>query len=355
MKRQTAVSIQGDMFIINGEPTYKGRTWNGHKVEGLLMNSRMVQGIFDDLNPATRQRWVYPDTGVWDPERNTDEFITAMPIWREHGLLASTINLQGGSPYGYTAIEQQVWLNSAITPQGDLLPAYLRRLARIIDQADALGMLVILGIFYFGQEKVLQDENAIQRAVDHTIEWVLDQGCTNVVIEINNESNVIYKQPILQPERVHELIEQAKSHTRGGRRLLVSTSFGGNFIPTPNVAAAADFILIHGNGVEDPHRIVEMVGQTRALPTYHPMPVLFNEDDHFNFDQPWNNLAAAVSAYAGWGYFDYRMAGEGINEGYQSVPVHWDISSGRKKGFFKLLKEITGYRRYNDVKEEVIK
>jgi hypothetical protein len=72
------------------------------------------------------------------------------------------------------------------------------------------------------------------------------------------------------------------------------------------------------------------------------MPVLFNEDDHFDFDKPWNNLTAAVSAYAGWGYFDYRMAGEGFDEGYQSVPVNWGISSARKKGFFKLLKEMSG-------------
>jgi hypothetical protein len=39
------------------------------RIEGLLMNSRMVQGIFDDLNPATRDMWVYPDTQRWDPDR----------------------------------------------------------------------------------------------------------------------------------------------------------------------------------------------------------------------------------------------------------------------------------------------
>ena len=53
--RKTEVSIVGDAFHINGQPTYAGRTWNGHKIEGLLLNSRMVQGIFDDLNPETRQ------------------------------------------------------------------------------------------------------------------------------------------------------------------------------------------------------------------------------------------------------------------------------------------------------------
>ena len=99
---KTAVSIVGDAFHINGEPTYEGRTWNGHKVEGLLLNSRMVQGTFDDLNPRDRARWAYPDTGKWDADRNTREFLAAMPEWRKHGLLAFTLNLQGGSPQGYS-------------------------------------------------------------------------------------------------------------------------------------------------------------------------------------------------------------------------------------------------------------
>jgi hypothetical protein len=36
------------------------------------------------------------------------------------------------------------------------------------------------------------------------------------------------------------------------------------------------------------------------------------------------------------------MAGEGFDEGYQSMPVNWTISSERKRGFFGLLAKITG-------------
>ena len=61
-QRHTTVSICKDAFHLNGQPTYAGRTWKGLKIEGLLMNSRMVQGAFDDLNPETRFRWAYPDT-----------------------------------------------------------------------------------------------------------------------------------------------------------------------------------------------------------------------------------------------------------------------------------------------------
>src|SRR5678815_3267560 len=89
--RQTVVSIEGQAFHLNGKPTYAGRTFNGMKVEGLLMNSRMVQGIFDDLNPETRQLWKYPDGSDFDAERNVREFLAAMPTWREHGLISFTI------------------------------------------------------------------------------------------------------------------------------------------------------------------------------------------------------------------------------------------------------------------------
>lgn len=343
MKRNTEVTIQKDKFFINGKPTYAGRSWKGLPIEGLLMNTRMVQATFDDLNPATRHHWVYPDTGKWDADRNTSEFLENMPVYRDHGVLAFTVNLQGGSPYGYSQIDEQIWDNSGVTPDGDLRPEYMARMERVIDRADELGMVVIMGIYYFGQERQLKDEQAIKHGVVNAVDWVLNKGYTNVLIEVDNECNIIYRQPVLRPERVHELIELAKSREKNDRRLYVGTSYGGNYVPESNVVMASDFILMHGNSVEQPNRITEMVQQVRQVPGYRPMPVLFNEDDHFNFDQPANNFVAAVSQFASWGFFDYRMKDEGLDEGYQSVPVNWGLSSERKRGFFKLAKEITGY------------
>jgi hypothetical protein len=338
-RRHTTVTIDGEAFRINGEPTYKGRTWKGKQVEGLLFNSRMVQGIFDDWNPETRKLWAYPDTGKWDPERNTREFVAAMPEWRKHGLLAFTINFQGGSPQGYS--KDQPWENTAFGLQGNLREAYLKRLELILDRADELGMVVILGYFYFGQDQRLTDEEAVKRAARNATQWVIDKGYRNLLIEINNECDVArYDHEILKPKRVPELIravkEQGKKHG-----LLVGTSFGGGSIPTRGVPEASDFLLLHGNGVKDPKRIAAMVRLTREV-AERKMPILFNEDDHFDFDKPENNCLAALDEYASWGYFDYRMKGEGFDEGYQSVPVNWGISSSRKKGFFKLVKEITG-------------
>ncbi len=338
--RHTTVGIRGDAFYIDGRPTYAGRIWQGHKIEGLLLNSRMVQGVFDDDNPATVSRWAYPDTGRWDPERNTREFIAAMPEWRRHGLLAFTINLQGGSPTGYS--REQPWVNTGYAPDGALKPDTMARLGRILDRADELGLVAIVGLFYFGQDERLRDEAAVVRATDGVAHWLLDRRYGNVLVEVDNECNIGYDHAILRPARVHELIQRVKGATLEGRRLLVGTSYGGGTVPKENVVRASDFLLVHGNGVSDPVRIAAMVRDTRRVAGYTPKPILFNEDDHYDFGKPLNNFTAAVAEYASWGFFDYRRDGEGFDEGYQSLPVDWGISSDRKRAFFRLVAEITG-------------
>ncbi len=375
MPPQTQITAFGEYWVINGLTTYHGREYRGWEVEGLLMNSRMTNAVFDDENPATRPLWAYPDTGEWDADRNTDEFIAQLPAYRAHGLLAVTVNLQGGSPTGYyreagfreimaarrmdasddvmwaglPSPASQPWHNSAFAPNGSLKPAYMERTARIISACDELGMVVILGYFYFGQDERLTDEAAVCRAVDEATKWVLQSYYCNVLIEINNETNVPrYEHEILQPHRVAELIERAQSHELAGRRLLVGTSYGGGRVPDDDVVAASDYIMLHGNGVTQPVRIAEMASQTRALPSYNAQPILFTEDDHFAFDKPDNNFLSALSAYASWGYFDPGDAAGGSSAfgdycaGYQNIPVNWGINTDRKRSYFELLAQVTG-------------
>jgi hypothetical protein len=347
MPGKTRIEIRGEDFWIDGQPTYQGRTWNGHRIEGLLFNSRMVQATFDDLNPDTRHLWAYPDTGEWDADRNVREFVEMVPEYRRHGLLAVTINLQGGHPRGYHGL--QPWINTAFTAFGELRPAYMDRVRRVLDRLDEAGMVAIVGLYYFGQDERLYDEAAIRRGVDNATGWLLDGGWQNIVVEVNNECNVRrYEHEILQPHRVHELIEQVKGLTKDGRRLLVGTSYGGRTIPGEQVLAVSDLALVHGNGVTDPAYIGEMVTRTRELMKGGPIPVVFNEDDHFDFDRPVNNLRVAVEHHASWGYYD---PGEGAGgrpaigdyvEGYQNVPTNWRINTDRKRGFFNLIREITG-------------
>jgi hypothetical protein len=393
--RRTDVTIRGDAFYINGRPTYAGRMFNGKRIEGLLMNIRAVQGIFDDLNPETASRWVYPDTKRWDPDRNTSEFAAAMPEWKRHGVLAFTINLQGGSPgfaggrgrgaapagaaapdpagrgvapgapegnappgppgggargaggRGPTGPQLE---NSALDPDGNLRPAYMARLQRILDKADELGMVAIVGYFYFGQDQRLNDEAAVRRAVLNATNWILDRGYRNVLVEVNNECNIAYDHDILKPARVPELIQLVQNQTRDGRRLMVSTSFGGttsggqrDHRDTPITSAVvkqSDFVLIHGNGPNDPALIERCIAGTRSLPGYRTMPVLVNEDPNFSFSLASNHLLASVDKYVSWGYYDQGQ--NNYQDGFQSPPVNWAVNTENKKQFFELVKKLTG-------------
>jgi hypothetical protein len=346
--RRTVVEIRENAFFINGQPTYKGRSFNGKKVEGLLLNARLVQGIFDDLNPETRPLWKYPDGAEFDAARNTREFVAAMPAWRKAGLLGFTINLQGGSPQGYS--KAQPWHNSAITETGDLRPEYMARLESILDKADELGMVPIVGFFYFGQAPRLKDEAAVVKATQNATDWLLARGYTHVLVEIANEANHAGYPDVIKPKRADELIRLVQDRSKGkvkspAGRLYVSTSLTGGQIPNETITSAADYLLLHGNGQAHPDRIRAMVQKTRAVKGFRGQPVLFNEDDHFDFDKPDNNFLAAVDEYAGWGYFDFRKPGEPFEEGYQSVPVDWGTRSARKRGFFELVSKLAGTPR----------
>ncbi len=338
--QRTRVSIKGNQFYINGELTYANRFWNGKKIEGLLMNSRMTNGIFDVIDKDARQDFKYPDTGLWDADRNTNEFVEAMPSWRDHGLLAFTINLQGGNPNGYG---DKVYTNSAFEPNGSLNKTYFDRLEKIIDKADELGQVVILGYFYFGSDQYLKDEKAVVRATENATQWILDKGYENVMVEIANECDIFYDHEIIKPKRVPELINLVQSMTKDGRRLLVSTSFSGRVVPSRSVAEASDFILIHGNGAEEPKVLRDVIVRTRKeCLVGDSKPIIINEDDHYKYDEAESNLSVSIDEYVSWGLFDYRRKGEDHNEGFQCVPASWKIDTERKKGFFNKIKEITG-------------
>jgi hypothetical protein len=341
----TVVSIRGDAFLINGTPTYPGRSYKGSKVEGLLFISRMANAIIDDHNPETRGVWAYAD-GPWDPERNTNEFIANLPRYRSHGLTAVALNVQGGSPIGYGW--HQPWHTSGFAPEGNLLPAYRARLKRVIEAADAAGMVVNLGLFYLSSTPALNGEAAVIRATDEVTDFLCEGGYTNVIVEVGNEIDIPrWPYEIIKSARSHELVERIQNRSRGkianpGKRLLVSTSFATRDVPLPSLLKVADYVLYHGNGLRTPQDVHARARELRALPGYRGQPLLINEDDHFDFDKAENNMLASVQEYSGWGFFDYRQIRERFEDGYQSLPVDWGINSERKKGFFSLLAVVTG-------------
>ncbi len=341
----TVVSIEGTKFLLNGVPTHAGKAWKGHSIEGMLFNSRMVQALTDDENPTTRGVWMYPDGENFSAERNNREFIAALADYKAHGLDAVGINLQAGSPQGYSVV--QPWTITGFNADGSLKQPWLDRLEAVINECDRLGMVAILGLFYWKQTRVFESEQAACNAVINTVDWLAARNARNVLLEIGNEVDLPFAQPIIGADRGDELIRLAKQRSAGrfktpSGRLMVSTSLAHPKPVNEKIMSTADFLLLHGNGTHHPDSVRVMVRANRAQPSYRPMPVMINEDDHFDFDKPDNNFVAAIGEDVSWGYFDYRMNRERYEDGFQSLPVDWSINSPRKRGFFGLLKEITG-------------
>jgi hypothetical protein len=353
----THIAISGTDFTINGKPTHAGRSFNGSRIEGLLFNVRAVQATFDDSNPVTRPLWAYPDTGEWDARRNVNEFCAALPAWRERGVLAVTVNFQGGGPRYFPEV-YDAYDNTAFTPDGDLKPDWARRMRQVFDRADDLGMVVIAGIFYWRHVSKLNGDKAIRRAAESALQFIADSRCRNVMIELANENQEQWPWEMLRPSQAHRFLTDLRS-TFASQSLLWSTSVVGHqLLPPDAMIEASDYILIHGNGMK-PDEMGPYVAKIRASAAYlaHPKPIVWNEDS-----PNVGNLDAAVACGTSWGYYDqgfgsgwwgdiwvdYRSRERETRyedlSGLQTPPINWGINTSLKRAFFDRVAEITGAR-----------
>ncbi|MGF1451159.1 MAG: hypothetical protein ACFB21_03675 [Opitutales bacterium] len=350
----TEVTIEGTRFLLNGEPTYAGKTYRGRSIEGRLFNARLIQAIFDDENPETRPQWAYPDTGIWDPDRNTAEFCAALPEYKRHGLLAFTVGLQGGGSI-YAPEVYDHFVNSAFGPDGTFKPAYFDRLLKVLQAADALGMVVIVNYFYFKQVERIPDEGVVKDITARVTEWLLRTGYRNILIDTANEAGRLYPAPLFQEDRVHELIEVVQGVSVDGRRVPVGVStLGGEHICEGRWRELEDFHMPHGNGCK-PEQLREKLQRLKATPEYQakPRPILINEDSpHLD------NFEAALAEDCSWGFYqqgygseygesraDWKTKGRERRfedlSGFQTVPVNWGINTPSKRAFFDRLAEVT--------------
>ncbi len=275
------------------------------------MNVRMVNSVFEDLHK--------PD---FDPEANTNRFLSHLPDYAAHGVAAFTICLQGGRPRYEGA------LNSAFARDGSLRESYLARVRRVIEACDRHGLIIILGCFYQRQDQVLKDENAVRAAVTNAAGWIRKCGFQNVVLEITNEfGHSGFDHPLLRTaDGQVELIRLAQKAAPG---LLVATAGLGDGRCPEQVARAADFLLIHLNDTA----LADIPARIAALKKY-AKPIVCNEDDKLN-----ETAAAAaelcITHGASWGFM--------ANEVNQRYPFRFEGARDDPVVYAKL-KELTAPR-----------
>ena len=210
----------------------------------------------------------------------------------------------------------------------------------VLEAADQAGMVVILGCFYGRQTPHLKDEAAVKRAVGAVVDLLAARGVSNALIEIGNEVDLPwFEHDIIQAPRGHELIELVRARSNG--RLKVSTSFSGGAVPSDNVIAAADYLLVHGNHVRSP----------RASAAWWPTPAparLSRPADRLQRGRPLRlrgqgqQFPLRARRLCQLGLLRLSAHFRAFSDGYQSLPVDWGINSLRKRAFFGYLKEVTG-------------
>jgi len=89
-------------------------------------------------------------------------------------------------------------------------------LERILDRADELGMVAIVGFVYQGHERRMDDEPAVVRAAEAATDWLLDKGYTNVLVEVANEAdNGGFTHDVIKPSGgAVPLIERLKERSK---------------------------------------------------------------------------------------------------------------------------------------------
>ncbi|MGQ9589069.1 MAG: glycoside hydrolase family 99-like domain-containing protein [Planctomycetota bacterium] len=286
--RKPRVSIRGGRWHLDGRVTYPGT-----RAEGLLMNARMVNAVFED---ARR-----PD---FDARANAEAFVRKIPDYVAAGVRAFTISPQGGMP-GYEGA-----LNSAFEPDGSLKPSYLERVQRAIEASDAAGAAIILSCYYQRQDQVLRDAEAVRAGVRNAVRWLREERFPNVLLEIANEfPHGGFDHEILRsPAKQAELLRLAR---REWAELLVSTSGLGDGRLPDEVCEESDFLLIHLNGVP----LEEIPSRIAALRKWGK-PIVVNEDDKAGAAGA-RAAEACVAGGASWGcmlkernqYFPFRFEG----------------------------------------------
>lgn len=312
----TTVSISGTGWRINGAPVNRGTA-----AEGLLMNVRMVSATFEDRNR--------PD---FDAEANADKFIARIPEYAAHGVNAFTLCLQGGMP-GYEGA-----VNSAFNPDGTLRPDYLRRVERVIRACDRQGVVIILGLYYQRQSKILRDEAAVRAGVVNAARWIRSAGFSNVVVEVANEyPHRGFAHPVIRDATGQASLIRLARETAPG--LLVTASGYGNGTLHPEVAEACDFLTPHWNGTK-----VEDIASRVAALRHFGKPIVCNEDDKVG-GRAVAAMMASVASGAGYGVM--------LKDRNQSFPFRFDGAKD-DADFYAALQSVTSGRKIEPIQPAAV-
>lgn len=143
-------SVRGDQLLLDGQP---------FKIIGLRCSNALIS------------------------DSTTDALIQQLPAYRESGVNCIGVYFMGsrfGDVKGYR-------------PDATLDPIYAQRMGRIIERADALEMVVLVGCLYWSDSRAKEDlidvwdQSDANRAIANTVRWLRESDYRNVFVDPDNE------------------------------------------------------------------------------------------------------------------------------------------------------------------------
>jgi len=336
----TVLSLSGKDFMINGQKTYSGKSVQGTlftvRAANALFDTKTNKAFFDDY-ASTSQGQVWDKNqavlGAWNADANTDRLVSALPSWRAKGINHISVNMQGGCSCSRDGEDGMKLSGTGQTPDNNpytfdssgnaiVDPAYLNRLSKIIEAADDNGIVVSVGLVYFGQQGRISGSKI--KIAEKMTNWVIDKGYTNVILESKNEDQGT--EALDMVKKIQEI-----GNSRGRPDILATTSLGYQVNPTTEYLNTVDVVYVHTNGYGSTSGTWNVNGILDSIRSKTSKPILITEDGPtFKIA----NLNEAANNGVGFGYYNDAEK--------QSVPANWNIFSSSDNSFFNRVYEITG-------------
>jgi len=161
---QYNITRQGPNFYLNGQL---------FKVNGLRVSATLVS------------------------QEKVDELISYMDLYKSYGINALSVYFMGNRFSDF----------QAFNPDCTIKPIYLNRMAQIIEAADARGMVIMVGVLYWGtstaKEGLNWGQSEMNQAVAYVAQWLDQNDYHNTMIDPDNEG--------MTGRNVSEMIAAAKA------------------------------------------------------------------------------------------------------------------------------------------------
>lgn len=319
---KTKLRIKGNKFLINDKLTYQ--EIGECKYQGILMNARFIQGVFDETEDPSR----FNRFGrIFDPCKNTDMLLDELQDWYDQGLRGITVGFQGGGPC-FTTDNKSMTNHPYKTIEGRLNidNNYKNRMLKILDKADEIGMVVIISCFYPGQVNKFKSGEEIIHSLKAVCDFINLSKYENIILEICNEFDLCRSNPLIGThEGMCGLITLAQDWLT--KDIPVGSSLlGGNVSKT--VAKVSDLVIVHGNECS-PQAYYSMIQKIKDMDL--DKPILCNEDS-----QCLSNMKVSMSLDVGWGYYN--------NMTKQEPPTDWSITEGEDRFFADRMAMLLGIK-----------